>query len=98
MPRHARVPIEVLSDPELSHADVRVYAAMAVFCFKGGNIVKSGQRQLAATCQVDRRTIRRSLENLAKRGHISSAIVKTGARANYQLNSPVFMPHYTGGR
>lgn len=98
MPRHARLPLEVLSDTKLCHADVRVYAAMAVLCFRGGNIVKSGQRQLASTCNMDRRTVRRALESLARAGHISVSIGDHGFRSTYQLNSDVFLPQHTSGR
>jgi hypothetical protein len=89
-PLYARVPDNVLFDPELTLSDLRVYGAMAIQCRKT-NLVHIGQRLLADLAHVDRRTLRRSLENLGRRGHISRAIPMLSRRAVYQLNSPVFL-------
>jgi hypothetical protein len=57
----------------------------------GGNIVSIGQRRIAELAHVDRRSARRSLESLARRGHISTALTKLLRRSVFQLNSPVFV-------
>lgn len=88
--RYARTPDSVLSDPELSHADVRVFGALSMHAF-GGNIVSIGQRRLAEIARVDRRSVRRSLEALARQGHISTAITTLLKRSVYQLHSPIFL-------
>ncbi len=87
--RFARLPEAVLCDPKLDNAAVRVYAILAMHVHQG-NIVTVGQRRLAEISGMDRRTIRRSFDNLAKQGHISTAITKLGRRTIYQLNSAIF--------
>lgn len=89
-PRFARIPMEVLNDSELTHADRTVYAHLAASVFQG-NIACVGQRLLAQLCHMDRRTLRERLDNIARRGHISRAIGRLSGRAVYQLNSPVFL-------
>src|SRR5262249_46716593 len=74
----------------LSHVDVRVYGALSYHCI-GGNIVTVGQRRIAELAHIDRRTVRRSLAKLAKRGHISVSVTKLLKRTVYQLNSAIFL-------
>lgn len=89
-PLFARIPAEVLFDRELSRNDLQVYGTMALECMRT-NLFSLGQVQLARLAQVDRRTLRRCLESLGRRGHISRAIGRLSRRTVYQLNSPVFL-------
>lgn len=86
----ARLPFEVLSDPRLSHADVRVYAAMASRCITN-NIYHFGQGWLAKAAHVSKRTVRRSIEKLSRRGHLATAISRLDGCCAYELRSPVFL-------
>lgn len=88
--RFAKIPETILTSPFLTPADRHVYAILALQVFNT-NIVNIGQRRLAKLCAMDRRTVRRSLERLAKLGHISTAIGRLSGRTVYQLNSPVFL-------
>ncbi len=87
--RYVRIPATVLFDPKISHADVRVYGVLAMHLVRG-NIVTAGQRRLAEISGMDRRSVRRCLASLAKLGHISVAISKSGKRTIYQLNAAIF--------
>lgn len=87
--RFARIPESVLLDSELSPGDVKAYAVLSMHVYEG-NICCIGQRRIAEMAGVNRRTLRRQLTSLAKRGHISTSIVHLKRRNVYQLNSPVF--------
>jgi len=89
-PLFARIPENVLFDQELTLNDLRVYGAMALYC-RQTNLIHIGQRKLSEFAHMDRRSLRRSLENLGRRGHISRAITLLAKRTVYQLNSPVFL-------
>jgi hypothetical protein len=86
----ARIPYEVLYDPEITGADLKVYGTMALQCRKT-NLVHIGQRLLAKLSHMNRRTLRSVLDHLAKRGHISRALTRLDRRTVYQLNSEVFL-------
>lgn len=88
--RFARVPESVFLDKRLTRNDLLVYSAIAAHCFRT-NLYQFGQRRLSLYLSLSRRSIRRSLEKLARSGHISTAISKLGGRSVYQLNSPVFL-------
>jgi len=85
----ARIPRSVLLDPKLSANDLRVYGVMAANCFNT-NLSFLGQRKIASLANLHRRTVRRSLETLASRGHISRSLYSLNHHVVYQLNSPVF--------
>lgn len=87
--RFSRVPEDVLTSPNLCATDIRVYAAMSLHVYDG-NVVAVGQRRLAKVACVDRRTLRRSLTNLARGGFICVAVKPLGRRSAFVLNSTVF--------
>lgn len=89
-PRFARLPEEVFDDPELTRADLRVYCRMASHCINT-NIFQFGQRWLSQELGMDRRNVVRSLNKLASRGHISTAIGYFSGRRVYQINSQIFL-------
>lgn len=89
-PRFARIPLNVLLDPDLTLSDLRLYGVMASMSIDS-NIIQLGQRKLAEISGLHRRTVRRCIERLGAKGHISRAIHLWSHRAVYQLNSPVFL-------
>jgi len=88
--RFARIPASVYKDKSLTITDFRVYCQMATLCINT-NIVSIGQRKLSEIAGFDRRNLRRSLESLGAKGHISRAINPISNRTVYQLNSTVFL-------
>jgi hypothetical protein len=80
----ARIPLEVLNDPNLTLSDLRVYGAMAG-TLRGGNIVALSQRALAELAGINRRTVRNSLAHLARLGHLSVAVSRLSQRSVFQL-------------
>ncbi|MCP4899761.1 MAG: helix-turn-helix domain-containing protein [bacterium] len=89
-PRFSRVPIEILEDRTLNHSDLRVYAILSLHAIRT-NLVWVGQRRIAELASMNRRHVRRSLEKLARAGHISVSIHRITRRHVFQLNSPVFL-------
>lgn len=87
--RFARIPLEILSNPHLTSADIRLFGILAATA-RQTNIAAIGQRLLSQLSTLDRRTVRRSLDNLARQGYISKSIFKLGGRNVYQLNHPLF--------
>ena len=88
--RFARIPVTVLDDEQLTPTDKLVYARLALLCW-GGNIALVSQRSLSKAAHMDRRNLKRSLDNLARRGHISRAVGRMSRKTVFQLNSPVFL-------
>jgi hypothetical protein len=87
--QYARVPKSVLYDQELTPHDIKAYSILSMHVFEG-NICSIGQRRLSELANMDRRDIRKHLNNLAARGHIATSIFKLKGRHVYQLNSPIF--------
>ena len=87
--KFARIPANVATDPKLSSTDIRVYSILSLHALHT-NIVFVGQRRLAELAHINRRTLRSSLNNLARGGHISRSIHTLGQRAVYLLKSDIF--------
>ncbi len=87
--RFARIPYELLTNHCLNANDVRVFGILAATA-QHTNIAAIGQRRLSDLAQMNRRTIRNSLEALARQGYISKSIFKLGGRSVYQLNHALF--------
>jgi len=67
--RWARVPATVLADEGLSRNDWRVFVALALHANPYGE-ARPSQQALSAAAQLSRRTVRRSVDTLAVRGHV----------------------------
>ena len=87
--RYARLPREVVCDPELKVLDIRVYCILAGSVWQG-TTAKMGTRLLAAWTGASRRLVVESLQRLESRGHLQKAAERRGQRQTYVLTSPVF--------
>jgi len=85
---YARLPREVIGDPELKLLDIRVYCMLAGSVWQG-NTARIGTRLLASYVRASRRLVVESLQRLEKRGHLEKA-ARHGQRQMYVLTSPVF--------
>lgn len=91
--RFARIPIDILTNEYLTGSDLRVFGVLAASA-RQTNIATIGQRLLATMCKMDRRSVRRSLSQLAKHGYISTSIFTMNRRSVYQINHPIFAPGF----
>ena len=85
----SRVPREVAGDRRLNPRDVRVYAALAPFCWQGAT-AQVGKRLLAKLACCAERLVIASLKKLEATGHIKKQPVRRGKRGRYVLLSPIF--------
>ena len=87
-----RVPKSILRDTRLSHADVRVYGALASWAIGSGAVVKRGVRTIAEESAVSLRMVPGCLKALEAAGHLKRYPGENGMRAYYVLTSPIFRP------
>lgn len=88
-PTFAMIPENVLTDPRLTHRDIRVYGMLA--CARRGPFISIGERRMAERAHIARRGIRSSLQKLAEFGLLDvTAPDKRGGRARYRLTSELF--------
>jgi hypothetical protein len=80
--RFGMIPWEVLVDPRLKHADIRVYGVMAS-CRRGSD-VNMGTRLIARHGCMGQTTVIESLRRLKVCGYAESCVVPNGARAEYR--------------
>lgn len=85
---YARLPREVIGDPELKLLDIRVYCMLAGSVWQG-NTARIGTRLLASYVRASRRLVVESLQRLERRGHLAKA-ARHGQRQMYVLTSLVF--------
>lgn len=85
-PTFGMIPLNVLTDSELSHRDIVVYGFLA--CGRRGKFVSVGTRRIAECIHADRRNVKASIEQLVKRGHVK--IREGPGRRVYELTSPLF--------
>jgi hypothetical protein len=93
VPSFSMVPLEVIEDPGLKHADKCVYMAMAHM--RCGSIVKAGERLVARRACMDRRTFKRCIARLIERRHVEYASKEKRERASYRLTSALFAKRET---
>jgi hypothetical protein len=86
---YARLPREVVCDPELKLLDIRVYCMLAGSVWQGA-AARMGTRLLAVHTGASRRLVVDSLRRLETRGHLQKAAGRRGQRQIYVLTSPVF--------
>jgi len=86
---YARLPREVICDPELKLLDIRVYCMLAGSVWQG-NTARMGTRLLASYVRASRRLVVESLQRLEKRRYLEKAAARRGQRQMYVLLSPVF--------
>lgn len=89
------MPLEVLTDKRLSPVARVIYSFLAGCAFDGSR-VRVGQRFVAESLGTSRMTVNRSLQALAKAGHLETILGPSGKRSAYNLKSPVFS--YTRAR
>lgn len=86
--KHSRIPWEVTTDALISHAAVRVYLVMAGAERCGRCSI--GMRWIADCAHVNVKTVRTSIDALAKYGYIEVTKGSQGKRSEYRLTSAVF--------
>lgn len=86
--RFAMVPWEVITDPRLTHLDVRVYCVLAA-C-RRASTVKIGTRLLAKYGCTSQRRICESVKRIISFGYVEKAGALNGARAQYRLTAAQF--------
>ena len=87
--RFAMVPEEILDDPAITHADVHVYAILALA--RAGDLAALGNVRLAGVARMKRRNVQRSIKRLIDAGHVRiDAPATRGKRSGYRLTAPLF--------
>ena len=83
------VPEEILDDPAITHADVHVYAILALA--RAGDLAAVGNVRLAGVARMKRRNVQRSIKRLIDAGHVRiDAPATRGKRSGYRLTAPLF--------
>lgn len=86
----ARVPLTVLCDERLTHADVSVFAAVAYFVWQG-SVCRQSVADIAKIARRDRAGTIASLKRLCEAGHLKR---EAGARERrvqaFMATSPLF--------
>ena len=89
--RHARTPDSVLLDKNLSITAKAVYPILSRHSFRDGRVY-IGQRRAAELLRTSQRTISRSIQELARRGHAKYEPLGRGKRGSLKLLSNIFQP------
>ena len=82
------IPVSVLSDPMVTHRQVRVFGVIATG--RRGVYSTIGQRLLSETLRLKRKSVRADITHLVDLGHLAIEPAGKGKRTQYRLTSPVF--------
>jgi hypothetical protein len=87
---YSRIPRDLWLSP-----DVKQLGTIKVFCAiagrtKQGNTASIGQQLLADTLEMDRRSVRRALQQLERMGYLKRPKSGKGKRDCYEITSSVF--------
>lgn len=86
--KFARIPADLILDPQLKDRDVRIYSAFSLLERNG--VVNCGVRWIGQCCTFSRSEVSRSVARLVARGHIEVQELGRGKRKAYRLTSVVF--------
>lgn len=88
IPGFAMIPAEVLTDPELSGRDVKVYGFITLS--RRGSYASVGGRRISEFVHANREDVRASVDALVKRGHVKVETGGKGKRLRFKLLSGWF--------